>query len=662
MKLTKGMKKALSLLLSAAMVVTGVNVTTNTASAAKTETETVDVMSWEGTASIEKVQGSDQGWGYAEAYTATVDTTKTTAVSEAAFSVWKSEPVQDWWGGLNVNYEDDLSVYEEVTVTVAGNATTGSAFYCNYGEAKDEQKTVEVAKGDFSKKIVFTPTEESYISVGMTNASADVLTLTEIKVTATQVKKVEETTAPTEAATNSAASGSATKAPTGAATKAPTGAATEAPTEEPTKAPAKPTATPMEVKGHEAFLMFTDKNWGWGNWNAKNDGGIGEDADVTGNGTYTVSLSADAFAEDPGVAEGATVFCVDIVGLANSDKIDTSDMKISDVVVKADDKEIKDTEFNYFVGNIEKEKSDIRIEIRNEYGLSTINDDETPFLTKDNEVFDDLSVADTLSVTFTVSGCKEGATPANRWNSENGVVRLQSTAKGETTIFDTGAAPAETAPAATATATGSATSGPAVTTGSSIATKTAVSGAAATSKIKVAKSKVVIAPGKSTNVKFTVSVPAAASKAAVVKVTTKSKKVATAKISGKKVKISVPKKAVKGASTTITLKSTKLNGKACSATIKVFVQNKAKKIAAAKKSITIKKGKKAKLTIKVKKAENKKKAVTDTVKVTSKVAKLVSTKASKGKIVLTLKGKKKGSQKATIKVGSKKVKVNVKVK
>ena len=34
MKLTKGMKKALSLLLSAAMVVTGVNVTTNTASAA----------------------------------------------------------------------------------------------------------------------------------------------------------------------------------------------------------------------------------------------------------------------------------------------------------------------------------------------------------------------------------------------------------------------------------------------------------------------------------------------------------------------------------------------------------------------------------------------------------------------------------------------------
>lgn len=33
MKLTKGMKKALSLLLSAAMVVTGVNVTTNAASA-----------------------------------------------------------------------------------------------------------------------------------------------------------------------------------------------------------------------------------------------------------------------------------------------------------------------------------------------------------------------------------------------------------------------------------------------------------------------------------------------------------------------------------------------------------------------------------------------------------------------------------------------------
>ena len=75
----------------------------------------------------------------------------------------------------------------------------------------------------------------------------------------------------------------------------------------------------------------------------------------------------------------------------------------------------------------------------------------------------------------------------------------------------------------------------------------------------------------------------------------------------------------------------------------------------------MKKGGTSKLVLNVT-AENNKKATTDSVKVSSGYVGLVKKKAQKGKITVTLKGKKKGSRKITIKVGSKKVKVTVKVK
>ena len=166
---------------------------------------------------------------------------------------------------------------------------------------------------------------------------------------------------------------------------------------------------------------------------------------------------------------------------------------------------------------------------------------------------------------------------------------------------------------------------------------------AATSKLKASKSSVVIAAGKTKTVKFTATKDVSASKAAGVTASASDKKVISKVVvsDNGEVKITIAKKAVKGASATVTLKSQNAAGKTVSTKIKVTVQNKVKKAVAAKKSLTVKKGGTSKLVLNVT-AENNKKATTDSVKVSSGYVGLV--------------------KKITIKVGSKKVKVTVKVK
>ena len=185
---------------------------------------------------------------------------------------------------------------------------------------------------------------------------------------------------------------------------------------------------------------------------------------------------------------------------------------------------------------------------------------------------------------------------------------------------------------------------------------------AATSELKVSKPSAIIAAGKTKTVKFTVTKDASASKAADVTASVSDKKVISkVEVSDGKVMITTAKKAVKGASATVTLKSLDAAGKTVSTKIKVTIQNKAKKVIAAKKSLTVKKGGTSKLVLYVT-AENNKKATTDNVTVSSRNVGLVKKKTGKGKVTVTLKGKKKGRQKITIKVGSKAVKVTVKVK
>lgn len=190
---------------------------------------------------------------------------------------------------------------------------------------------------------------------------------------------------------------------------------------------------------------------------------------------------------------------------------------------------------------------------------------------------------------------------------------------------------------------------------------------AGTKKISPKKTSAVIAPGKSAAISFTASKESKSPRAEKVTVSVSGKSVVSkAVIKGSKVTITAAKKAVRGNSTTVTLKSKTSAGKIVSAKIKVTIQNPAKKVTAKKgtskkKPITVKKGRKVNVVLNVT-AQNKKKATTDTVKVSSNIVKLVKSSTKRGKITLSLKGKKKGIKRVTIKVGKKSVRIYIKVK
>lgn len=636
MKLTKGMKKALSLLLSAAMVVTGVNVTTNAANAADevpsfTWTNT-NTNSWDNeSVDVKLVNGDGE-------YTAEFKTAKGAT------------------GLRNLGYVE-TNADSTLKITVKSVIVNGTEFETNKViEITSDTKNgmANIWDGKSPKNVLYTNGDKDLycsadeISYRENGEAKKIETLSYVfDVTNTGYTPVESTEPSEDPATETPAVTEPAKVTT---TPAVTAEPTVEPTVEPTDPPAK--AAPADLdKGHQAFLMFTDDNYGWGCWNENK----GEDAVVTGNGTYTVSINKSDFksTDVANPAKGAKVFGVDILGLCNSDKMDASKAAISNVIIKCDGKVFAADESKMYEGLIEKEKGNYRLEIRNEWGWS--NGD---FATKDEfDPNEEFGFEESLSVTFTVTGIKKGTTPKDAFvttkdGEETSVVSAVGVRAAEA-AKDADKTPAPVV-AKTATPAGVKTATPAA-----VSTKSVLG----TSKLTTAKKMVVVAPGKSVKVAFKATAAKNTSGAAIVKATTASKKVATVKVKGKKVTIKVPKKAVKGASTTVTLKSTKANGKAISAKIKVYVRNSAKKVKAAKKAITVKKGKTAKLVIKASKVQNKKKAFVDTITVKGKVLKLTNVKYAKGKATLTLKGAKKAKKKAvTIKVGSKKVKVKATVK
>lgn len=172
-----------------------------------------------------------------------------------------------------------------------------------------------------------------------------------------------------------------------------------------------------------AYLMFTDKDWKWMNFDTKVSGGVGQDALIQGNATYTVSIRKEDFeysgnsessgnAENP--ANGALVFAVNIKGICRTKKFDASKMAISYVSVKCDGKEIKTDLSKMYEGDIDG-NGDYRLEIRNEYGYG-----DGDFATKDefDETNPDFTFKESLSVTFTVTGIREGETPEDAFQKE----------------------------------------------------------------------------------------------------------------------------------------------------------------------------------------------------------------------------------------------------
>ncbi len=101
-----------------------------------------------------------------------------------------------------------------------------------------------------------------------------------------------------------------------------------------------------------AKLGFTDPSWTYQEW------GDNVYADVTGDGTYTLTYTSD-------YTGNALVFVVDMV-IGDPFDITASDYKISDVKVNG-------TAVNFIYGDLE-EKGNLRLEIYNEYGLTKSDD------------------------------------------------------------------------------------------------------------------------------------------------------------------------------------------------------------------------------------------------------------------------------------------------
>ena len=184
---------------------------------------------------------------------------------------------------------------------------------------------------------------------------------------------------------------------------------------------------------YEAFLMFTDMNWGWGCWSAAEfPAGT---VDVAADGTYTVYIDSTLPAsqvedEETGemvgaTAMGAQVFCVDIDGLAaatnagkdaegyencqtGADKmafakaagIEVSDVSITTYNNDGTSTEVAVNQDNVIFGDIEG-NGKIRIEIYNAYG-DTVN---APAVD-----VNDINFNEKIAVTFTIAGVG-GAAP-----------------------------------------------------------------------------------------------------------------------------------------------------------------------------------------------------------------------------------------------------------
>lgn len=217
-----------------------------------------------------------------------------------------------------------------------------------------------------------------------------------------------------------------------------------------------------EFVGYDAMLMFADQSgWFWANMMPEgsvhfpdfdaadpNSYGYGVDADIVGDGEYTVKLTKDSIYQNNGItnaqtlinedngtifpAEGAQVFCVDIVGLMNGDFIsglnkDTgewemdqeakknklkdgdshydkemkgdykpSDLKVEVTSIKADGKEIEFDASKIKYGNIEDNNNCYRIELYNAWGTTA----------QDSPIGDPLALTfnESLEVTFTIEG------------------------------------------------------------------------------------------------------------------------------------------------------------------------------------------------------------------------------------------------------------------
>ncbi|SFC74784.1 dockerin type I repeat-containing protein [Ruminococcus albus] len=208
--------------------------------------------------------------------------------------------------------------------------------------------------------------------------------------------------------------------------------------------PSDPNSADERFKGYDAYLIFADGSMNWGNWNGQGHPGAasyGIDADVTGDGVYTVSItrdsitSVDDMGKNPSLiysndgangsylpwANDCTIMCVDITGLLDGTlgadgtelegflengsnpnvnkhvkgKFRGDELKVEVKSIKVDDEELWFDPSKVRYGNLDEEDNCYRIEIAN-----LISGDADDAAINVNNFF----FSDELSVTFSIYG------------------------------------------------------------------------------------------------------------------------------------------------------------------------------------------------------------------------------------------------------------------
>ena len=310
--------------------------------------------------------------------------------------------------------------------------------------------------------------------------------------------------------------------------------------------------------------------------------------------------------------------------------------------------------------------------VMGQFGISPVQEGDTDFIKNGKTVFDaaaefvnvEENTVDESLMGYQPEQLLRGLTACLNVVDEKNVLYDVTAVKDAPLVSPVEPAPVEPQPTETAPAgtTEPAATAPASSGGVSSASNGSITGTAtmaAVVSLTAKKSNVIVAPGKSVKVKYTITMAENATSAAVVTAKTGNKKLVTAKVVGNKVKITAKKKAVKGATTKVTLMAG--NKKT---TLKVFIGNKAKSLKAKTKNVVVKKGKMTKVVFKVK-GENAKKSIADNINVNTKkkvVKVMPKILATNKKVVLKIKGLKKGKTTLQLKIGKKKAKVIVSVK
>lgn len=149
-------------------------------------------------------------------------------------------------------------------------------------------------------------------------------------------------------------------------------------------------AVSASAADYNAFLMYADNDWAWSHMSE----GISGDTTVSGYGTYTVS--ADCEAMQGANANGALVFCVDIVGGGAEFTVDNTVATIDSILVDGVSLDVDNSKIVY--GDIE-ENGNFRIEIKNAYGQTGDLTDEH-YCPIDS---DKCNPANLIEVTFTLA-------------------------------------------------------------------------------------------------------------------------------------------------------------------------------------------------------------------------------------------------------------------